>query len=76
MNSSSLPSISLPGEAKAVIWRIFGEGELPLKRRLTYNKLIERIVKAYAPPSTRIGPSPRSAGGSSLMGINNGSSLK
>ena len=49
MNSSSLPSISLPDEAKAVIWRIFGEGELPLKRRSTHNKLIEQIVKAHAP---------------------------
>ena len=48
MTSSSLPIISLPDEAKAVIWRIFGEGESPLKRGTTY-ELIERIVKAHAP---------------------------
>lgn len=35
---------SLPAEVKAVIWRIFGEGESPLKRRMTY-ELIEPIVR-------------------------------
>ncbi|MDE0145227.1 MAG: hypothetical protein OXL95_05095 [Nitrospira sp.] len=35
---------SLPVEVKAVIWRIFGEGESPLKRRTTY-ELIESIVR-------------------------------
>ena len=44
MISNSIPSISLPAEAKAVIWRIFGEGESPLKKRSTY-ELIECIVR-------------------------------
>ena len=35
---------SLPAEVRAVIWRIFGEGESPLKRRTTY-ELIEPIVR-------------------------------
>ena len=48
MANNSIPSISLPDEAKAVIWRIFGSGESPRKKRSTY-ELVERIVKARAP---------------------------
>ena len=43
MANNSIHSISLPDEAKAVIWRIFGEGESPLKKRSTY-ELIKPII--------------------------------
>ena len=45
--NSSLPSISLPDEAKAVIWRIFGLGESHIDRRSAY-ELIEETVKEHA----------------------------
>ena len=47
MNSSSPPSISLPDEAKAVIWRAFGLGESHIDRRSAY-ELIEETVKEHA----------------------------
>ncbi len=47
MVSNSIPSISLPDDVKAVIWRIFGEGEWPLKRRSPY-ELIEPIIRKRA----------------------------
>ena len=46
MVSNSISSIFLPDEAKAVIWRIFGEGESPLKGWSTY-ELIEPIIRDY-----------------------------
>ena len=50
MISNSKPSISLPAEAKAVIWRIFGDGESPLKKLSTY-ELIEPIIRKHVPPT-------------------------
>ena len=49
MVNNVMPGISLPAEAKAVIWRIFGEGESPLKRRTTY-ELIEPIIGKHVSP--------------------------
>ena len=49
MASQSIPSISLPDEVKAVIWRIFGSGESPKSKCSTY-ELIEPIVKARVSP--------------------------
>ena len=49
MVSNSIPSISLPDEAKVVIWKIFGSGESPLKGRSTY-ELIEPIIRNYVVP--------------------------
>ncbi len=53
MASNIIPSISLPPEAKAVVWRIFGESESPLRedepprtRRSSY-ELIEPIIKEH-----------------------------
>ena len=46
MVSNSIPSISLPDSAKAVIWRIFGSGESPLKGQSTH-ELIEPIIRKY-----------------------------
>lgn len=45
-----MPTQSLPGEAKAVIWQIFGEGESPYRDRSTYD-LIDLIVPAHASPA-------------------------
>ena len=52
MTSNSIPSISLPEEAKAVIWRIFGSGESPLKKLATY-ALVEPIISKYVSPAER-----------------------
>ena len=53
MASDIIPSISLPPEAKAVVWRIFGENESPLMedelprtRRPSY-ELIEPIIREH-----------------------------
>lgn len=53
MASDIIPSISLPPEAKAVVWRIFGENESPLiedelprARRSSY-ELIEPIIREH-----------------------------
>ena len=74
--NSSLPSISLPDEAKAVIWRIFGLGESHIDRRSAY-ELIEETVKEHASSiDTNRGHRRDPQVGSNLMGINNGSSLK
>ena len=43
---------SLPPEAKAVIWRIFGAGESPLTRRSTY-ELSEPIIKHHVSPTNQ-----------------------
>ena len=48
MTKNIMPDLSLPDEAKAVIWRIFGSGASPLNKSSTY-ELIERIVRARAP---------------------------
>ena len=42
------PKISLPVEAKRVVWRIFGEGESPLKGRSRY-MLIEPLIRKHVP---------------------------
>ena len=43
---------SLPEEARSVIWRIFGNGESPLKEQTTF-KLIEPIVHGNVPQTDR-----------------------
>ncbi len=52
MDSDIIPSVSLPPEAKAVVWRIFGEGESSLKRRSTY-ELIEPIIGKHVSSTDR-----------------------
>lgn len=52
MDSKLMPESFLPAEAKAVIWRIFGEGESPLKRRSTY-ELIEPIIGKHVSSTDR-----------------------
>ena len=42
------PKISLPVEAKRVVWRIFGEGESPLNGRSSY-MLIEPLIRKHVP---------------------------
>ena len=42
-----MTNLSLPDEAKAVVWRIFGSGASPMKKRSTYD-LIEPIIKERA----------------------------
>ena len=44
MTSRIVPSISLPPDAKTMIWRIFGNGESPLSQKATYD-LIEPITR-------------------------------
>lgn len=39
MTNNIMPDFSLPAEAKAIIWRIFGEDESPLKRKSTYEPI-------------------------------------
>ena len=46
MASNSMPDLCLPVEAKAVIWRIFGEGKSPLNKRSPYT-LIKPIIRKY-----------------------------
>ena len=48
MASNIMPNPSLPADVKAVIWRIFGAGESPMKRSSTY-ELIELVIKKYVP---------------------------
>ena len=43
MAASTMTDVSLPDEAKAVLWRIFGSGESPLTGRSTFD-LIERVI--------------------------------
>ena len=53
MAASIMTDASLPDEAKAVVWRIFGAGESPLTRRSTFD-LIERVIcKHVSSPSRR-----------------------
>ena len=52
MTGNSIPSISLTEEVKAVIWRIFGSGESPLKKLSTY-ELIEPIISKYVSSAER-----------------------
>ena len=47
MASQSSPSISLPDEVKAVVWRVFDRGESPGGNWSTY-ELIEPVVKEHA----------------------------
>ena len=44
MVNNSIHNIPLSAEAKSIIWRIFGEGESPLKGKSTY-ELIEPIIR-------------------------------
>ena len=46
MDRNITPTLSLPEEAKAIIWRIFGSGESPLKKKSTYD-LIEPVVRKH-----------------------------
>ena len=43
---------SLPEEAKGIVWRIFGEGESPLKGRSSYS-LIEPLIRKHVPSGKR-----------------------
>ena len=53
MAASIMTDVSLPDEAKAVVWRIFGSGESPLTGRSTFD-LIERVIcKHVSSPSRR-----------------------
>ena len=51
MDTSTMTDVSLPGEAKAVIWRIFGAGESPLTGRSTFD-LIEGVICKHVSSST------------------------
>ena len=42
-----MSDLSIPDEAKAVIWRIFGSGESPLNKKSTYD-LVEPIIRKRA----------------------------
>lgn len=52
MDNNNISMISLPDEAKAVIWRIFGAGTSHLNKRSTY-ELIEPIIKKHVTSSER-----------------------
>ena len=51
MTNNIMPDFSLPAEAKAIIWRIFGEDESSLKRKSTY-ELIKWIIEGHVISST------------------------
>ena len=52
MAAGTMTNTSLPAEAKAVIWRIFGSGESPLTGRSTFD-LIERVICKHVSASAR-----------------------
>lgn len=52
MAASAMTDVSLPDEAKAVIWRIFGAGESPLTRRSTFD-LIEPVICRHVSSSVQ-----------------------
>ena len=52
MTTNAMNDVSLPDEAKAVIWRIFGAGESPLTGRSTFD-LIERVICKRVSSSTQ-----------------------
>ena len=52
MVASTMPSLSLPDEAEAVIWRIFGAGESLPSGRSTFD-LIEPIIRKHVSSSTK-----------------------
>ena len=52
MAASAITDVSLPAEAKAVIWRIFGAGESPLTGRSTFD-LIARVICKHVSSSTQ-----------------------
>ena len=52
MTARTKPSLYLPDEAKAVIWRIFGAGESPLTGRSTFD-LIEPVICKHVSSSTQ-----------------------
>ncbi len=52
MDNNNISKISLPDEAKAVIWRIFGAGTSHLNKRSTY-ALIEPIIKKHVTSTER-----------------------
>ena len=47
-----MTDVSLPEDARAAIWRIFGAGESPLTKRSTFD-LIEPIIRKHVPSSAR-----------------------
>ena len=44
-----MPTHSLPEEAKAVIWQIFGEGKSPFKDRPAYDLIEPIVMEQFAP---------------------------
>lgn len=54
MTEKNAPQGLLPEEATAVVWRIFGEGESPLKGRSSY-MLIEPLIRKNIPSGKRDG---------------------
>ena len=52
MAASTMTDVSLPDEAKAVIWRIFGAGESPLTGRSTFD-LIRWVICKHVSSSTQ-----------------------
>ena len=54
MTAVSVTEVSLPDEAKAVIWRMFGAGESPRTERSTFD-LIEKVICKYVSSSAHQG---------------------
>ena len=52
MASNERPEISLPAEARAAVWHLFGEGASPSDRRSSYD-LIESIVREHVSSTNR-----------------------
>ena len=52
MAANTMTDTSLPDEAKAVVWRIFGAGESPLTARSTFD-VIEPIIRKNVTSSTQ-----------------------
>ena len=50
MSSGSMADVSLPDEARAAVWRIFGAGESPLGERPTFD-LIQPVISKHVPSS-------------------------
>ena len=50
--ANTMPDVSLPEEAKAVIWRILGAGESPLTKPSTFD-LIEPVIRKHVSSSAR-----------------------
>ena len=50
MASNGMGDLSLPAEARAVVWRIFGAGASPLNKRSSY-ELIDPIIRKNVSPT-------------------------